>query len=63
MGKLTWELIMENSPTMRGIIEGKITEEIAQKDVEIQELKEQNTALQGEIDALALRILTYRRNE
>lgn len=58
MGKLTWELIMENSPTMRGIIEDKITEEVTKKDIEIQELRDQNSALQDEIDTLALQILT-----
>ncbi len=49
----TWEMIMEKSPTMKRLVEEKITSEIASKQAEIEQLKQENTALQIAIAELA----------
>jgi glutamine synthetase len=36
---LVWEEIMQKSPTMKKIVEDKIAEEVAKKQMEIDELK------------------------
>ena len=55
---LTWEEIMQNAPTMKGLVEQKIAEEVAKKQVEIDELKTEKDLLQSQIETLALEILT-----
>ncbi len=43
-----YEEIMKNSPTMRVLVEGKIAEEIAKKQAEIDESKAKNAQLEQE---------------
>lgn len=47
-----YEEIMKNSPTMRGIFEGKIAEEVGKKQAEIDDLKQQLAEKDAEIQQL-----------
>ncbi len=57
MAKLGFEIIAENAPFLKQIIEQKIAEEVDKKQVEIDDLKQENLSLRSEIDVLALEIL------
>ena len=45
---LVWDEIMQNSPTMKQLVESKIAEEVAKKDVEIQDLQTKNSELEAD---------------
>ncbi|WHH59173.1 hypothetical protein [Petroclostridium sp. X23] len=53
---LMYEEIMKNSPTLKMIVEGKISEEVAKKQAEIDSLKQENQMLQQAIIELTLLI-------
>jgi hypothetical protein len=57
---LAWEEIMSKAPTMKKLVEDKINEEVAKKQVEIDQLKADKQALQDQLDILALEILTLK---
>lgn len=54
---LAWEEIMQKAPTMKRLVEDKIAYEMAQKQAEIDALKQENQSLQDQVDTLALQIL------
>lgn len=58
MAGLVWDTIMENSTTMKQLVENKISEEVAKKQTEIDQLNTDKDNLQSQIDTLALEILT-----
>lgn len=47
----TFEIIMSNCPFLKSLIQDKIVEEIATKDVEISALAEENDKLKVRLDA------------
>ncbi len=51
---MLWNEILEKSPTIRQLFEEKITQEVQKKQVEIDELKQENTALQIAVAELAV---------
>lgn len=51
---LAWEEIMQNAPTMKKIVEDKVVEEVAKKQVEIDQLKQENANLQTQVDELTV---------
>jgi len=57
---LAWEEIMQKCPTMKQLIETKINEEVAKKQVEIDQLKAEKEVLQDQLDTFALEILTLK---
>jgi len=54
---LAWEEIMQKAPTMKRLVEDKITEEVAKKQAEIDALKQENQNLRDQLDTLVLQIL------
>lgn len=50
---MLWDEIMQNCPTMKGIVEQKIAEEVGKKDIEIQQLKEEKIILAQNVLDLA----------
>ncbi len=54
---LAWEEIMSKAPTMKRLVENKIAYEIAQKQAEIDALKQENQNLRDQLDTLVLQIL------
>lgn len=54
---LLWEEVLKESSQMRQMFETKIEQEVAKKQLEIDELKTENEELKGQLDTLALEIL------